>query len=345
MDNIIESYDRQGLLSLMEDLGEPQFRARQLYGWLYQKGVSSYEDMTNLSRALRLRLQERTPLVRPEIIQQATSSDGTKKLLLRLSDGAIVETVGIPSENDGRLTVCFSTQSGCPMACSFCATGKEGLNRNLLIGEIVEQVLLVQQAFECRVSNVVAMGQGEPFLNYDNTIEALRILNDKKAMGIGARHITISSCGIIPGIERLAREPEQFTLAVSLHSALQDTRDRLMPKVAKYPLTALKKSLSHYILATKRRVTFEYIMIDGVNDGKDALKALLQFCDDLLCHVNLIPINAVEGQSFQPSDRKTIRNWLETIQRNGLECTLRHSKGSDIFGACGQLKNTYIRQH
>ena len=185
------------------------------------------------------------------------------------------------------------------------------------------------------------MGQGEPFLNYDNTMAALRILNNKKGLEIGARHISVSTCGILPGIERFSEEPEQFTLAVSLHAARQGVRDLLMPNVARFKLGNLKSALQEYIAKTNRRVTLEYIMIDGVNDADEDLKALQKFCANLLCHVNLIPINAIEGSVFQPSEPETINRWLNAIQKKGTEATLRDSRGSDIDGACGQLKNTF----
>lgn len=231
------------------------------------------------------------------------------------------------------------------MACAFCATGKEGLSRNLSAGEIVDQVLTVQRLLGRRVSNVVGMGQGEPFLNYDNVLAALRIMNSDKGLGIGARHICISTCGIIPGIEHFSHEPEQFTLAVSLHSASQATRLQLMPKTNSFPLPKLKSSLARYIEITNRRVTFEYIMIENVNDKESDLQELLQFCKGLLCHVNLIPINAVPESPFKPSKQQIIQKWIDVTAKHGIETTLRDSRGSDIAGACGQLKNTFTQQH
>ena len=192
-----------------------------------------------------------------------------------------------------------------------------------------------------RVTNVVGMGQGEPLLNYDNVLSALRIINDEKGLGIGARHICISTCGIIPGIDRFAEEPEQFTLAVSLHAARQDVRLELMPKTSGFPLPKLKQSLQRYIEKTNRRVTFEYIMIDNVNDTDADLSALLDFCKGLLCHINLIPINSIPESPYKPSSSKTIDKWIAEAGHHGIETTLRDSRGSDIAGACGQLKNTF----
>ena len=222
--------------------------------------------------------------------------------------------------------------------------GKEGLSRNLTPGEIVDQVLTVQRLMNRRVSNVVGMGQGEPFLNYENVLATLRIMNNSKGLGIGARHICVSTCGIIPGIKRFASEPEQFTLAVSLHAAKQQTRLELMPKTEKFPLSQLKQALLDYIEATNRRVTFEYIMIKDVNDTESDLQELLQFCKGLLCHINLIPINAVPDSPYKPSSQRTIQHWIDVAGHHGVETTLRDSRGSDIAGACGQLKNTFANR-
>lgn len=325
----------------MKELGQPSFRAQQLTEWLYQRHASSYDEMTNLPAALRAVLSERFPLTMPEIVNRQVSRDGTRKYLIEFDDGIRVETVAIPSRGGDRLTVCFSTQAGCAIGCAFCATGREGFARNLTPGEIIDQVLIAQDDMGKRVTNVVGMGQGEPFLNYGNTMAALRILNNKKGLEIGARHISVSTCGILPGIERFSEEPEQFTLAVSLHAARQGVRDLLMPNVARFKLGNLKSALQEYIAKTNRRVTLEYIMIDGVNDADEDLKALQKFCANLLCHVNLIPINAIEGSVFQPSEPETIDRWLNAIQKKGTEATLRDSRGSDIDGACGQLKNTF----
>ena len=325
----------------MKELGQPSFRAQQLTEWLYQRHVSSYDEMTNLPAALRAALSERFPLTTPEIVNRQVSRDGTRKYLIEFDDGIRVETVAIPSRGGDRLTVCFSTQAGCAIGCAFCATGREGFARNLTPGEIIDQVFIAQDDMGKRVTNVVGMGQGEPFLNYDNTMAALRILNNKKGLEIGARHISVSTCGILPGIERFSEEPEQFTLAVSLHAARQGVRDLLMPNVVRFKLGNLKSALQEYIAKTNRRVTLEYIMIDGVNDADEDLKALQKFCANLLCHVNLIPINAIEGSVFQPSEPETINRWLNAIQKKGTEATLRDSRGSDIDGACGQLKNTF----
>ena len=217
----IKSYSYEGIKKLLARLGQPQFRAKQIVQWLYQKGASSYDEMSNIPASLKEALEKEAPLHPPVISDKQVSSDGTRKYIIRFHDGAETEMVGIPSKD--RLTVCFSTQVGCPMGCTFCATGKEGFTRNLLPGEMVDQVMLVQEDFGERVSNVVGMGQGEPLLNYDNVLAALRFLNSPDGLNIGARRITISTCGLLQGIDQFAREPEQFTLAISLHSAIQET--------------------------------------------------------------------------------------------------------------------------
>lgn len=344
MNTPIKTYAPHQFDALVKELGQPSFRSKQLFEWLYGKGAQSYDEMTNLPAKFRQQLAKEHPLRNAEVLEHAVSTDGTHKLILQYHDGVCVETVGIPSRSGDRLTVCFSTQAGCPMACSFCATGKEGLARNLTPGEIVDQVLTVQRLMGRRVSNVVGMGQGEPFLNYNNVLAALRIMNHSKGLGIGARHICVSTCGIIPGIERFSQEPEQFTLAVSLHAAKQSTRLELMPKTSKFPLPKLKESLARYIDATNRRVTFEYIMIKDVNDTEEDLRELLAFCKGLLCHINLIPINAIPESPYKPSSQATIQHWIEATGRRGIETTLRDSRGSDIAGACGQLKNTFANK-
>ena len=329
------------LQDLVKQAGQPAFRYKQLYEWIYLHHVATFDEMTNLPKALRVFLQENYTLSMPEIFHKAVSIDGTRKYVFQLDDSMLVESVGIPSgQNNERLTVCFSTQVGCAMECAFCATGKEGFTRNLTIGEIVDQILLVQEDFGQRVTNIVGMGQGEPFFNYDNVIEALHILNDPKGIAIGARHITISTCGVIPGIKKFQEEPEQFTLAVSLHAALQAKRNELMPRVENMNLKQLKKALKEYIALTNRRVTFEYLLIKGVNDHQEDLDALINFCNGLLCHVNLLPLNHVVDSPWQPATDSTRDLWLSSLKNHGIEATMRQSRGGDIDAACGQLKNS-----
>ena len=341
MDTSIKTSSLEDLGKLMEDMGQPSFRGRQLYEWLHTHHVSSYDEMTNLPKALREQLAERFPLEQLRLVDKQVSKDGTRKYVFSLVDGVQVETVGIPSRSaDGsRLTVCVSTQAGCPMGCSFCATGQEGLTRSLASQEIGDQVHAVQKDFEARVSNVVAMGQGEPFLNYDATLAAFRKLNEKQGLNIGARHMAISTCGIIEGIDRLSLEPEQFTLAVSLHAATQLARNALMPKVASQPLPELREALERYTERTGRRVTLEYLLIQDINDSDDDREGLVAFCHGMLCHVNLLSMNHVDGYDFKPAPAKVLQEWCDELNRRHVSATVRTSHGSDIAGACGQLKN------
>lgn len=334
----ITSYSSSQLLQLMKTYEQPAFRAGQLVEWLYQRGATSFDQMTNLPLTLRTQLKEKNPLVIPKIVNKQTSHDGTRKYLLMLQDGHLVETVGIPSK-DNRLTVCFSTQVGCAMGCVFCATGQEGFTRNLSVGEIIQQVLVVQNDFQKRVTNLVGMGQGEPFLNYENVMSALEIINSKKGLNIGARKITLSTCGIIASIRKFTQVKEQYTLAISLHSARQSVRDYLMPHAATNTLVDLHQALIDYGTASNRRFTLEYTLIQGINDQEEDLQSLLHFADGLLCHVNLIKLNDIPNSPFKPSCMKTMDLWKHTLEMQGIETTIRISKGSDIAGACGQLKN------
>lgn len=332
----IKAFDRDGLESLLTELGQPAFRVKQVEQWLYGKGIRSFDQMTNLPASLRETLSQRLTLPYPTTETREIATDGTRKYLLRLADGATVETVGLPSKD--RLTVCVSTQAGCGMDCLFCATGKHGLIRSLAPGEMVDQVRVVAEDLGLRVTNVVFMGQGEPFANYDATLGALRFLNSPDGLGIGARHITVSTCGILPMIRRFSCEPEQFTLAVSLHSAVQKTRNRLMPGVRSYPLDRLRDSLISYGKATGRRPSLEYALIDGVNDTDEELEALVAFSTKMLCHVNLIPLSVLSGSTLKPSSPERAQDFARALGRNGVEVTIRSSRGTDISGACGQLQ-------
>lgn len=335
----IKAYDISGIYELIDELGFPKFRAKQLIEWIYGKNVNSYEDMTNLPKSMREKMSEEYPLNPSKIVDSVESYDGTKKYIIEYSDGTLVEAVGIPTKT--RLTVCFSTQAGCPMACAFCATGKGGYKRNLAPGEIYDQVALISRDFGRRATNAVAMGQGEPFLNYDSVIGAARLLNSEAGANIGARHITISTCGIIPMIRRFANEPEQFTLAISLHSANQYTRNKLMPHCREYELDRLRASIKSYSDTTGRRPTFEYAMMRGMNDTEEEKEALIEFCSKMLCHVNLIALNPIENARFKPSDPERIEDFKNSLESKGIETSVRNSRGSDIQSACGQLVQNY----
>lgn len=327
---------------LIEELAQPKFRFKQVEQWLWQKGAASFDDMTNISKDLRAKLAEHCSLNVPTIDTKQVSLDGTRKYLMRFADGVAVESVGIPSSDGTRLTVCFSTQAGCAMGCTFCATGWGGFTRNLHAGEMYDQVRLVGEDFGVRVTNVVAMGQGEPFANYEQTLSALRHMNSELGLGIGARHITVSTCGLIKGIERFANEPEQFTLAISLHSAVQSTRDKIMPGVSGQPLEELREALIAYSGKTGRRPTFEYALMDQINDTDAHLDALIDYCKGMLCHVNLIPLNPIkkdekEDQQYLMDPSPRMEEFSSALAKNGIETSVRNSRGSDIDGACGQL--------
>lgn len=332
----IKDFTIEDLERICSDAGLSPFRAMQILVWIYGRDKQSYDEMTDIPKVIREQFELSFPLYTPTIREKLVSSDGSRKYLLEYHDGTIVETVGLPSK-DGRLSVCCSSQAGCAMGCVFCATGKAGFTRNLTPGEIVDQVLAVQRDFGERVTNIVVMGQGEPFANYEAVMGALRIMNHPKLLNIGARHITVSTCGLIDGIGRFTEEPEQFTLAVSLHSARQEVRDGLIPAMQNQRLGALRQALDRYAGATGRRFSLEYALMDGVNDSEQDLEALIAFSRRLLCHVNLIPLNAIEGAAVQPAPSGKMQEWQEQLEAAGVSCTVRRSRGRDISGACGQL--------
>lgn len=329
------------LQDLVKELGQPAFRAKQLNEWIHDKNVCSFDEMTNLPAALREKLSERFSFNVPVELVKQVSKDGSRKYLLQFSDGVSVETVGMPNRN--KLAVCISSQAGCAMGCAFCATGLAGLSRSLTAQEMVDQVLHVARDFGERVTSVVFMGQGEPFANFDATVQALRILNDPDGLAIGARHLTVSTCGVIPGIRRFAELPEQFTLAISLHSAIQGTRNQLMPGVKKYTFLRLHEAIQLYVEKTGRRPTYEFAMIDGINDTNPEMQALVDFCAGTLCHVNLIQLNNIPDSPFRPSPIEKVESLQRRLTMHGVETTIRNSRGSDIDAACGQLKQRRFR--
>ena len=332
----IEAMTREGLAEALATLGQPRYRTGQILRWLYARGVAGFEQMTDLPAELRSALRQRWDVRGATIESRQTSRDGTTKYLMRFGDGTAVETVGLPEQD--RLTVCFSTQAGCAMGCAFCATGQSGFVRDLLPGEVVEQVMAVGTDLGRRVTNAVAMGQGEPFANYDAVMGALRLLNSPDGLGIGARHLTVSTCGLLPQLHRFAGEPEQFTLAVSLHSAVQATRDRLMPGVRGTSIAALREALVGYASVTGRRPTVEYALAAGVNDTDAELGALVEFCRAMLVHVNLIPINPAGSRGFARSTSERARRFRDRLMASGTEASIRVERGADIDAACGQLR-------
>ena len=325
---------REELESLAESLGQPKFRGRQIAEWMYEHNAVTTADMSNLPAAFRATLEADTILYRAKIITESKSPDGTTKFLLELEDGQRIESVLLPYEN--RVSVCVSTQVGCAAGCTFCATGIGGLARNLTAGEIVDEILTLQGKSERRVSNVVYMGMGEPLLNYDNVIKSIHLLNDE--VGIAMRHITISTVGITPRIEKLAQEKLQLTLAISLHAPNDTVRRQLIPIAARYPIHELIEACRDYTNETGRRITFEYLLIHNVNDLLSHAQELAMLLKGILCNVNLIPYNAVEGLEFNRPPQAHVRAFRAVLENARITVTQRLEKGHSVSAACGQLR-------
>ena len=330
------------LSDLFQSWGEPAYRAKQVWARLYPGLAASFDDMSELPKSLRQRLAQETVLGRLTARVEQRSSDGqTRKVLFALPDGAQVEAVLMGYER--RRTACISTQAGCGMGCSFCATGQGGLQRNLTSGEIVEQALFFARDLvtnlQSPISNIVLMGMGEPFANYDPVMAAVRRLNDPSGLNFGARRMTVSTVGLVPGIKKLAAENIQINLAVSLHAATDDLRSKLVPINKQYPLSALLSAVREYIAQTHRRVSFEWALIEGVNDTPEQARALAALVKGMLCHVNLIPLNPTSGYPGAASTRERIAAFRTVLESAGIPNTLRLRRGIDIQAGCGQLKS------
>jgi 23S rRNA (adenine2503-C2)-methyltransferase len=348
----IKSQTAEELTGCFKEWGQPAYRVSQLLDWLYVHRVCDWEAMSNLPKALRDQLRSVFSLRCLELVRKQGSHDTTQKFLWRLADHSLIESVLIPAnpalygEASDRHTLCVSTQVGCAYGCRFCASGLEGFKRNLEPGEIVEQVLAVERAGRSMgravadrlVSNLVIMGMGEPLANYDNLMKALGILNAPWGGGIGARKITISTSGLAPQVRKLADEPLQFRLAVSLHGATDETRVKIMPINRKYPLSELTAACEYYQAKRGRMITFEYILISGVNDGLDQIKPLAAMARKLNAKVNLIPYNTVEGLPWKRPEDEQQEEFLKALEAQGVTATLRREKGHDIDAACGQLR-------
>lgn len=315
---------------------EKPFHAGQIMQWIYEKGAKDFSSMSDISASLRKKLQSSYDLFDIQVAQERRSSDGTQKLLLTLADGNMIEAVNIPTQN--RITGCVSTQVGCKFACSFCASGMLGFKRNLMPAEIIEQVILLQEYAKQRLNNLVFMGIGEPLDNYDNVLKAARIINAPWSMNIGARKITISTSGHIPGIKRLMEEGLQIELSVSLHGADEATRSKLMPINSVYPLALLMKTLKEYIKKTNRQVTFEYIMIRGVNTSAGHAQNLCALLKNMDAKINLIPCNPLLELGYIPPGKLEILFFKDYLVKHGVRATLRMPRGRDIDAACGQLR-------
>ena len=342
--------DKRDIKGLYRDelakLCEPAYRADQILQWVYEKQADSFASMTNLPAPVREKLAVDFELNAVQSVHTRHATDTTEKFLFELRDHALIETVLIPatpgltSQSD-RHTVCVSTQVGCAYGCRFCASGLDGVRRNLTAAEIVDQVLQVQKITGERVSNLVFMGMGEPLANYDNVLRALRILNAPWALGIGARKITVSTVGLAPRIRQLADEPMQIRLAISLHGATDAVRSQIMPVSKKHPLTELLEACDYYVNTRHRMLTFEYILIENVNDMLDQAYKLASLARQLHAKVNLIPYNPVEGLPWKRPDRERCKMFQHTLKTAGVTATLRTEKGTDIAAACGQLRLQY----
>lgn len=320
----------------MVSLGEPSYRGKQVFRWLTQ-GVTSFDEMSDLSKSLREKLKEKAFITKPEIVRkQVSARDGTVKYLFGLADGNCVETVVMRYEHGN--SVCLSTQAGCHMGCAFCASFEKGETRDLTPAEILDQVLFAQKDSGLKISNIVLMGTGEPLDNYDNVVQFLRLVSCPEGLNIGMRHISLSTCGLVPRIRELSQLDFQLTLSISLHAPNNKIRSTIMPVNNKYPVEELIRACRDYFAATGRRISFEYAMIAGVNDSDSCARELAALLRGLMCHINLIPLNHVEGSPLAPSSRETIRRFQEILQKKGFNVTVRRSLGGDIDASCGQLR-------
>jgi 23S rRNA (adenine2503-C2)-methyltransferase len=334
--------DRQGLEGYFSDLGEKSFRASQVVQWIHQKAVTDFQQMSNLSQALRDHLQNSTVIHWPEVVYDATSSDGTRKWLLQLDDGNRIETVYIPEEDRG--TLCVSSQVGCALDCSFCSTGRRGFNRNLSTAEIISQVWLATRLIDEEkkpgrtVTNVVLMGMGEPLLNFDNVVPAVRLMMDDFAYGLSKRRVTVSTAGVVPAMDRLG-DILDMRLAVSLHAPDDELRNSLVPLNNKYPLRELMAACRRFIdkQSARSRITFEYVLLDGVNDSDQHAQKLIKLVKGIPTLMNLIPFNPFAGSGYKTSSAKRVERFNKILADAGITTVVRRTRGDDIDAACGQL--------
>ena len=325
----------------MEQLGEPKFRAKQISSWMHEKLADSFDEMTNLPKSLREKLQQRYEWIRLELVQvQQSDQDGTCKFLFRLPDGNVIESVRMKYHHGN--SVCISSQAGCRMGCRFCASTLNGLERNLKASEMLEQIYQIQKWSKERVHNVVVMGTGEPLDNYDALLRFLRLLTQEGGLHISQRNVTVSTCGLVPQMRRLADEKLQITLALSLHAPNQEKRRSIMPIAGKYGLSEVLDACRYYFAQTGRRITFEYSLVGGVNDSREDAEELAALVKPLNCHINLIPVNPVRERKFAPPDHRAVVNFKNKLEKSGINVTIRREMGRDIDGACGQLRKSYM---
>ena len=329
--------------AVLKELGQPAFRGKQVFSWLH-KGVRSYDEMTNLPQALRVSLAEKYPICPPEVVRkQESARDGTIKYLWKLQDGNCVETV-LMRYHYGN-TVCISTEVGCRMGCAFCASTLGGLVRRLEPYEMLDQVLFTQLDSGLPVSHIVLMGIGEPLDNFDHVMRFLELVNSPEGMNISMRHISLSTCGLVPKIDELAKRKLQLSLAISLHGPTDEIRNKVMPVNKAYPIEVLMAACRRYYDATSRRIHFEYAMIDGVNDSPAEAKELLRLLKGIQAHINLIPLNHVEESPLKPSSKAAVAKFQKILEDGGISATVRRTLGGDIDASCGQLRRKYSKEH
>lgn len=337
----IKDYNLDELQEELINMGEKKFRAEQIFKWIYKEKVKSFDEMTNLSIELREKLKENYTMCNYNILKKQESKDGTKKYLFDVLDGNAIETV-LMQYHHGK-TVCVSSQIGCKMGCKFCASTGIQFVRNLTAGEIVEQILAVEQDINDKISNIVFMGIGEPLDNYDNVIKAIKIMNNPKGLEIGTRHISISTSGLVPSIYDLANEKIQCTLSISLHATTDEKRSSMMPVNNRYNIEELMKACKDYIKITNKRISFEYALAKDNNDNLEDAQRLVDLLKGMLCHVNLIPINKIENGKFSKSTNENILKFRDFLNEHGIVATVRRELGSDIDAACGQLRRKNLK--
>ena len=337
----INDFTLSELEEYIVSLDEKKFHAKQIFKWIHKVGVTSFDEMTDISKSLRDKLKNNTYILNMEVITcQKSKKDGTMKFLIKLTDNCAIESVFM-RYNHGN-TLCVSTQVGCKMGCKFCASTKEGFERSLLASEIEGQIQTVQRYTGERISNVVYMGIGEPLDNYDNVVKSIRIMNDAQGLNIGARHISLSTCGLVPKIYKLAEENIQCTLSISLHATTDEKRRDIMPIANRYSIEELLTACKEYIKITGRRISFEYALIYGKNDSYEDALALAKLLRGMIAHVNLIPVNEIKEKEYKKATEKSVEKFMNTLNSMGIVTTVRRELGSDIDAACGQLRKKYI---
>ena len=340
----IKSFNKEELRTVIGELGEKKFRADQMYDWMHVKLARSFDEMTNISKDFREKCKEKFfyTAVEPVTVQES-KLDGTKKFLFALDDGNVVESVLMRYKHGN--SVCISSQVGCRMGCRFCASTLDGLTRNLRPSEMLDQIYEISRLIGERISNVVVMGTGEPLDNYDNLLKFIRLLTDENGLHISQRNVTVSTCGIVPNIYRLADEKLQITLALSLHGATDVKRQELMPIAKAYSIDELMQAVDYYFEKTGRRITFEYSLVAGVNDTKEDVDNLTHLAAERNCHINLIPVNPIKERDYRQPKQEYVTAFKNKLEKNRINVTIRREMGRDIDGACGQLRKRHLEAH